>query len=231
MKPIAVINRHCLYSNISANKEKPSWFDREKIFLNLAKEINRDDLQFHVFYDGENASGHFLENYLDDYNFVFEKCGSGAKSFIKALDFAASLDCEIVYFVEDDYVHRSGWIDVLIEGMSMGPDYLTLYDHPDKYDQRLYHPSCSLYTSKTCHWRTTPSTTDTFACKKDTLLKDMEILKKYSTNVSISRDHERFVHLGSLGRILTSCIPGFSNHSLLGYESPTTNWENVLKNA
>ena len=40
----------------------------------------------------------------------------------------------ILYFVEDDYLHLPGWLDVLLEGFSIPEaDYVTLYDHKDKY--------------------------------------------------------------------------------------------------
>ena len=118
---------------------------------------------------------------------------------------------------------------MLKEGLSLGADYVTLYDHPDKYDVSMYNQSSMLLLSPSSHWKITPSTTDTFA-QKEVLLRDMDILKKYSTGTRISRDHERFLHLGSLGRKLISSIPGFSNHTVVGYESPTINWEDVLEN-
>ena len=160
---IGVINRHCVFSDISASKENPSWFDREKIFLNLVKETDRDDIKFYVFFDGDDLSGHFLNKYKDQYKIITKKCGSGAASFTSALDFASTLDCESFYFVEDDYIHKKNWVNVLKEGLSLGADYVTLYDHPDKYDVSMYNQSSMLLLSPSSHWKITPSTTDTFA--------------------------------------------------------------------
>ena len=225
---ISIINRHCKFSEISANKENPKWFDREIIFLNLVKEVTGEDIRFYIFFDGEDLSGHFLQKYKDDYEFIFQKCGSGAASFIGALEFAATLDSDFFYFVEDDYVHKGGWLKILKEGLGLGADYVTLYDHPDKYNLSMYNPGCNLFVSNSSHWRSTPSTTDTFACSKDTLVDDMDILKKYSSNTKISRDHDRFIALNGVKKTLISSIPGYSSHSVLNYESPTREWESEL---
>ena len=32
---------------------------------------------------------------------------------------------DIIYFVEDDYLHKEGWVDILLEGFKyIGADYL-----------------------------------------------------------------------------------------------------------
>ena len=49
-----------------------------------------------------------------------------------ALDLALK-QTEGVYFVEDDYLHHPRSYQILIEGLELGADYITLYDHPDKY--------------------------------------------------------------------------------------------------
>ena len=54
--------------------------------------------------------------------------------FNMALDLALKqTECEGVYFVEDDYLHHPRSYEILIEGLELGADYITLYDHPDKY--------------------------------------------------------------------------------------------------
>ena len=37
------------------------------------------------------------------------------------------------YFVENDYLHHSNARNILLEGFTVGADYVSLYDHPDKY--------------------------------------------------------------------------------------------------
>jgi hypothetical protein len=78
-----------------------------------------------------------------------------------------------VYLLEDDYIHKPGSSLALSEGLLLA-DYVTLYDHPDKYrlaaesgnrfNHQKLHPTI-LYASPTSHWRETNSTTMTFACR------------------------------------------------------------------
>ena len=48
-------------------------------------------------------------------------------------------DQTIVYFLEDDYLHRAGWADILLEAFTLDQaDYVTLFDHQDKYTAPMY---------------------------------------------------------------------------------------------
>lgn len=56
-----------------------------------------------------------------------------AGSWRYAIDAAVALDSGVaVYFVEDDFLHRAGARRALAEGLARA-DYVSLYDHPDKY--------------------------------------------------------------------------------------------------
>ncbi len=91
-------------------------------------------------------------------------------------------DDDIVYFIEDDYLHIALANEILEEGLSIF-DYVTLYDHPDKYgvfgkgknpyvnDDRLSEPT-RIFKGRQVLWRTTNSTTHSFACHVGTLRED-----------------------------------------------------------
>ena len=135
----------------------------------------------------------------------------------------------IIYIVEDDYLHRAGWIDILLEGFSI-PDvsYVTLYDHKDKYFYPMYDQlESKLYHTKSCHWRVTPSTTNTYAMKFKTLLRDLYTHRRYSLNLDVSSDHAKFCDLSSQGKFLISPMPGWSTHLEPEYASPCINWEEI----
>jgi len=84
-------------------------------------------------------------------------------------------DNELVYFCEDDYLHKESAPVLLEEGIKRA-DYVTLYDHPDKYT-RFYNGGEFSKVIKTAssHWRYTASTCMTFGCKVKTLREDEEI--------------------------------------------------------
>lgn len=94
-----------------------------------------------------------------------------------------------VYMIEDDYLHLPGALEALQEGLQVA-DYVTLYDHPDKYINRSEQygnpyvvkggePTRVILTSST-HWKHTNSTTMSFATSIETLSKDMEVWKYYT---------------------------------------------------
>lgn len=105
-----------------------------------------------------------------------------SRSFMLMLDviLAECLDDQPVYLLEDDYVHLSGSKTLLLEGLAIA-DYVTLYDHPDKYltaksggsplNRRGLRP-VRVFATAHSHWRETDSTTMTFAARVATLRED-----------------------------------------------------------
>jgi hypothetical protein len=157
--------------------------------------------------------------------------GTEAGAFLALLDYLESLSLHPetpIYLVEDDYVHREGWTDVLLEGLQIpGIDYVTLYDHKDKYTDPMYQNLTSkLLLTQSCHWRTIPSTTQTFAARWKTLQRDLSIHRRYSRNRKISADHQKFL---TLGATLISPIPGWSTHAEPPFASPGIDWETLLQ--
>lgn len=151
-----------------------------------------------------------------------------AGSLIHAIKLALELpDDEIVYFIEDDYLHRENNIltrsidydldlrKVLEEGLEIA-DYVTLYDHPDKYAEEYnFGEITKVLRTKLIHWKYTISTTMTFATKVGTLRKDLAVWEKYTAG-DHPHDHEIFLELG-VNRKLAVTIPGLAYHTDLTY--------------
>jgi hypothetical protein len=134
----------------------------------------------------------------------------------------------LIYFVEDDYVHRKGWVDALFEVFELPIDYATLYDHSDKY--KAYPKLFSkIFVSPFCHWRTTPSTTNTYAMRVSTFQEDFYIHRRFSLARKVTADHDKFCFLGKLGRVLVSPMPGWSTHADPEHLSPCIDWEPYFK--
>ena len=166
--------------------------------------------------------------------------------FRSMVDIAANMNLPedtVIYFLEDDYLHRPGWCEVLLEGFELAP-YVTLYDHADKYFDSGYDNLLSkVMVTNSTHWRTVPSTCNTYAMELKTLREDYSI-HKYFSDISFqshlppgelvnghpngqSWDHAKFVHLESIGKKLISCLPGYSTHCAPFY-SPTIDWEKYI---
>jgi len=92
---------------------------------------------------------------------------------------------DLFYFIEDDYLHKENSSEILSEGLERF-DYVTLYDHPDKYrDSKMplnpyaklkkYSESTEVLEGPLSLWRTTNSTTMSFALNGKTLKEDKDI--------------------------------------------------------
>lgn len=153
------------------------------------------------------------------------KAHGNSETFLEVMQYA--LDNyepeDIVYFVEDDYIHRGNWNRVLVEGLERA-DYVSLYDHPDKYTG---NPEI-LFHTKSTHWKFTHSTTMTFACKVKTLIYDAPVFQRMITTGN-PPDHQIFTHLTQrLHRRLATPIPGYATHGEIEHLSPCIDWGALL---
>ena len=141
-------------------------------------------------------------------------------------------DDTIVYLLEDDYLHRPGWSEVMLEGFEINSHYLTLYD----FDFFIHSGHlCEIFATPSSHWRAVPATTNTFACKYKTLIEDLEIHQKYSINgvkeqegFHFSKDYDKFWELQKQERYLISPMPGWSTHCDENHISPIIDWKKIV---
>lgn len=126
-------------------------------------------------------------------------------------------DNDIIYFCEDDYLHLDTAPKLIVEGMDRS-DYVTLYDHPDKYTAQYNGGEFSkVIKTESSHWRYTISTCMTFATTVKTLKEDIDVWRKY-TDGSHPHDHKIFTELSKeKRRRLAVCIPGAACHTDLEY--------------
>lgn len=167
-------------SEKSTNKKRVEG-DKFEILLESMKVFSN----FNFVVIADNCSNAFLEklsNIQSNKCKIIETKYGNSKSFWFSYNYAIDNfeDDDIVYFLEDDYLHRSDSESRLIEGLTVF-DYVTLYDHPDKYGSDDLKCSRIEYrlseSTKLCYlnnilWKTTTSTTMTFASHVRTLKKD-----------------------------------------------------------
>ena len=214
---IRVFLRHCMYSSASRDKERPINFDRQKLFLQVLDSLP-PSIPVTVFLDKKEGDRHFTES---SRAFIHsEHCGSEAKSFTQLIQYILKQNFssqDILVILEDDYKVLPNWHLLIEEGLGFG-DYVSLYDHPDKYTP-LYDKLQSLLFKGERHWRTTPSTTNSYAMRMKTLAEDVHIHLEYSANVNVTRDHEKFLALWQEKKTLVSCIPSAWSHEELGMQT------------
>ena len=229
---IYVYLRHCYYSKVqeAPGKQRPDWWDKEKVFQNFKNTLNPETTKYTIIYD--EHYGKIEDTFLSqEKNTHIINCGGEAKSFIETLRYIQTQNHsaeDIIYFLEDDYVHRPEWDNILLEGFTLPVSYVTLYDHKDKYTEMYADLMSKILITNHSHWKPVPSTTQTFAVKFKTLKEDKEIHQKYSTNTEPSQDHTKFLELNQRGKHLISCLPGYSTHSVKEWISPCINWSTYL---
>jgi hypothetical protein len=137
----------------------------------------------------DNCDDHLINHLNTEFSFdefIETKLGNPG-SFWKLYEVALNSikDDDIAYFIEDDYLHLPQAPEVIIEGLKFF-DYVTLYDHPDKYKNHdgpvnpyaklnTYSEKTEVIEGKSTVWRTSNSTTMTFAVTGKTLKADQDI--------------------------------------------------------
>lgn len=224
-------------SDAGYNKVKPTYINNEtclKNFCNVFFEYIHDILI--VADNCSEATITMINKYIDPINIIKVSVGHGAGTFNLALDKSLTYpDDEIVYFVENDYLHKQKSPNILKQGFKLGASFVSLYDHPDKYldPNDGGNPYCEggaedtrIYLTDSCHWKITNSTTMTFASKVSTLKRVEPILRKW-TNKTHPYDFQMFLELKEQNELLITPIPGYATHGETAWLSPLTDWSNI----
>lgn len=221
---------HIFYRHYNVEKTdsrgRPKWFDYEKCFQNLLSTIDDKNIKLHVVFDG-NIENNFIKNYKDKFITHQIKAGTDMKSFFETCKIikqdTAIQSEDLIYFLENDYMHVDNWLLKIIELFSsyQGLDYVSLYDHNDKYFLPMYENLVSkIITTSKHHWRTTPSTCGSFITTKQRFDEDFDILS------TMEGDHNKWLWLNqNRSRFIFTPIPGLSTHCMEGLLSPTIKWE------
>jgi len=225
-------------SDAGYKKEKPDYIDNTKCLAN-AIEVFRD-AEWAIIADNTSVeTSNMVEQYknallMRSINHV--SVGNGAGTFNLALDKALTYDDgDIVYFIENDYLHKPESHKIIEEGFSVGASFVALYDHPDKYldPSRGGNPYCEgggedtrVYLTDSCHWKVTNSTTMTFAAKVSTLKRVEPILRKH-TSGKHPNDFHMFMELRDEGELLITPLPGYATHGETAWLAPLTDWSRV----
>lgn len=241
----------------SSGKFRPDWFSHEKCFLNLLKTIHpglqNGKVHLHLVFDGSESElrEDFAIGYLDRLSLENSAAGRSIHCHMisggdqrkawRAVVALAKAHCEdktiqphdLIYFLENDYVHREGWVDEVNQLVSHGIcwDYLTLYDHPDKYpnfcehgDSRYYGSLRSqIFVTPKRHWRTTPGTCATYMLSREAFLHDEWLLRLGIYDFRLFQ-----ILTKALRRRLLSPLPALSTHCMSDFLSPNVDWVKEL---
>ena len=220
-------------SDAGYNKVKPDYIDNETCLRNAVKVFKNAD--WSIIADNiSSETNDMIQKYKSRDHIDYVEVGHGAGTFNLALDEALMYDDdEIIYFIENDYLHKPESQKILEEGFSLGASFVSLYDHPDKYigPNKGGNPYCEggaedtrVYLTDSCHWKITNSTTMTFAAKVSTLKRIESILRKH-TNTKHPNDFSMFLELREQNELLITPIPGYVTHGETAWLSPLNDWK------
>jgi hypothetical protein len=223
-------------SDSGYNKVKPDYINNELCLANAVKVFG--DVNWSIIADNiSTETNDMIQKYISRNHILYTSEGNGAATFNLALNEA--IECEdedeIIYFLENDYLHKPNSQKIIEEGLSLGASFVSLYDHPDKYldPSKGGNPYCSggaedtrVYLTESTHWKITNSTTMTFAAKVSTLKENEEILRHHTSGTH-PNDFQMFMELRTNNKLLVTPIPGYATHGETAWLSPLTDWKNV----
>lgn len=164
--------------------------------------------------------------------------GSGAGTFRDALNLAIqdNRDDEVIYLLEDDFLHTLNANKIIEEGVKTFNMYVTGYDHLDKYINKDFGGNpfiedggevTRVIKSESSHWKITNSTVMSFAATVNRLKEDKDLLDKFSSS-SITDSFGFFLTLAKeKGVGCLSSIPGVSTHVEKNWLSPLVDWSKI----
>lgn len=227
-------------SNNSYQKERIQSATKEACLDTFIKFVVGKSDQISIICDNVEPT---LQEIIDKFaapnvSIIRKNLGSNGKSFSFQLELAAGFDSEeIVLLQEDDYLYKpanwpygfeTSYTQLIGEALSYA-DYVSFYDHPDKYlpPNLGGNPLISsngiekteVFCTKNSHWKFTNSTTCTFASKAQTISKDLKVWRAFIIN-NHPHDFQAFLALGLKGRKLATSIPGRATHTDSNWISP-----------
>lgn len=213
-----------LISTNQSRKQVKVPFATKKLCLNNFLEVFKNE---RIFIFADNCDDETLD-YLSSLNLEVHSGSHGlyysqVELYKKILEMNLAPD-EIVYCCEDDYLHKPESPEIIKDGLNFS-DYVTLYDHPDKYlPMYSYGETVKVRRSFYTHWKNTVSTCMTFGFRYQTLKEDFSLFQNYPQSL----DHNLFINLKQKGRHLYSSMPGYAcqmdNYMNLSLSNNTEKW-------
>jgi hypothetical protein len=111
-------------------KDKLPWADKYFCLLNALQKFGNEN--FYIIAD--NCSSKTIDFIKSQQVLIEETSLGNSASFLYMIDkiIKNHNPDDYVYLLEDDYIHLPNSKRILLEGLEIA-DYVSLYDHPDKY--------------------------------------------------------------------------------------------------
>ncbi len=249
MKPkqYDIILRTCSRANVHSGERVFKGTKTELIIFclrSLVRSMNlaEADLRLTIFDDHSSAEClESMKESLKESRYPSEikhlEASGNDSSLLACYEYARDFGREILYFVEDDYVHIPSAISEMIEAhelftknLSGGEVGLFPVDYPDRYTPSGIAPA-RIVLSPCRHWRTVSHSTFTFLISRQALLTHWQYFEKVREHASDFVSEDSSVNLlWQHGVQLFSPIPSLAVHLQFPENLPPfTDWQSRLK--
>lgn len=235
---LLIIYRYCdlEHDGKQVRNCRPKNFNKRHNFYSLfgwdshLKSDEYFDIDIHIVFDGEpeqySENPLYLEYQPEPKVFCTSARGN-QNSYITCLDHAKAISLQnqksydLFYFLEDDYYHSPSWSKILLDGYLLAcrdkRTIISLYDHPDRYTRRDdIDYGLELILGNNSHWRTSESTTCTWAITPEDYNEIYPTARHFGIN-----DRQFFrTAIQNYGYRLITPIPSPATHLHIPYMSP-----------
>lgn len=195
------LNKLCLYSFVEAFREiKPHVVMICDRCPEYYEKFVRDSVPFPMTVEFTNSG--VRENAVHQYDYV--------------------TDDDYYLFQECDYLYVPNAGKKMIEACDVF-DFITPYDHPDKYKGELIPEKKDIRVVGNHHWRLTDSTTSTFMARGDMVRKELDRFKQWGWE-----DHKRWLDFNNHGYQLWSPMPSLATHMVEEFMAPCVDWDSLM---
>jgi hypothetical protein len=213
---------------------RPNGMSKNEVIKTCVKSL-KDSVKNieHKFYlVGDRVSQELWEFLINELNPIFfenstEPLG-GLGSLAKCGEIAASFDDDdLVYMVEDDYLHDSNSFSRIIDFVEFAKRFDTpWFVHPTDYPDQYRNPKRSyILQTNTGYWREVSSTTFTMMFLAKTF---KQFYSNFQESLIGVGDDGVFSKIFGTKAICFSPLPGFATHLHTGTYSNYVDWELIL---
>jgi hypothetical protein len=180
---IKLINKQIMNSN-----HRPNYFNKHSCLMSFVRAVkNLKGHPYKIYFLNDTDISKNKLGIMKKYGEVINLGGKGNGGSMRYIfSKATKSNSKYVYFAEDDYLYKENAFSEMLEAFELlKPDYITLYDHPDRYKGLITDSNrkIKLYLGKNQHWRDCYSTCMTFGARAEVFNRDVEFMKLFTLGV------------------------------------------------
>lgn len=182
----------------------------EKCIKSLVKSANASKHIIHFWWHDDNSSSECVESLHNifkssrhPYTYIALDEQGWNYSALAQFEKGRDSDADLIYFVEDDYLHIETAIDEMVDSYinfraNTGEEVaIHPFDDPDNYKPNWIEP-CRIVYGLNRRWRTNTYSTFTFMCSPDIVRKNWSVFYTMATEYGTLWGENNNVHEGTM---------------------------------